>query len=129
MSGAAANNKKTKQLGMAIGTASHRLRMDLLWAFVCGADIVCHRCGEEMTRETFSIDHKDDWLDSDDPVERFFDLKNISFSHFSCNYRAARKPTKHSDEDLASLEPRHRAKILQSRRKYARKIAKGLEHD
>lgn len=115
-----ANEKKKKQLGMAIGTASHRLRMDLLWAFIERSGARCHRCDQEMSRDTFSIDHKDNWLDSDAPLERFFDLDNIGFSHFSCNYSAARKPNKHSDEDLELLEPRHKAKILKNRKKYAK---------
>lgn len=27
-------------------------------------------------------------MDSEDPVEKFFDLENISFSHLSCNIKA-----------------------------------------
>ena len=32
------------------------------------------------------------WLDSSTPLETFFDLDNITFSHNSCNISAARKP-------------------------------------
>lgn len=44
-----------------------------------------------MDRDTFSIEHKEAWLDSEDPVGMYFDLDNISFSHHSCNVRAARR--------------------------------------
>jgi len=47
-----------------------------------------------MSRDTFSIEHKIPWLDSSDPVGLYFDLNNISFSHHSCNVRAARRPNK-----------------------------------
>ena len=47
-----------------------------------------------MTRETFSIEHKETWLDKDKAKELFFDLTNISFSHLSCNIARARKGTK-----------------------------------
>lgn len=43
-----------------------------------------------MSRETFSIEHKIPWLDSEDPTGLFFNLDNISFSHKSCNYEAKR---------------------------------------
>lgn len=84
--------KKTQQLGMNPSTASGRLVKDLLWSYIvkCG-DNKCHQCGEEMTRENFSIEHKTPWLDSEDPQKLFFDLENISFSHHKCNIAAARK--------------------------------------
>lgn len=84
--------KKKKQLGMNPSTASHRLVKDILWNFIvyAGRDR-CFRCGKKMTRETFSIEHKAPWLDSEDPVGLFFDIDNISFSHNSCNYSASRK--------------------------------------
>lgn len=48
-----------------------------------------------MTRQTFSIEHKEPWLDSADPLGMYFDMANISFSHISCNTsEARRKPRK-----------------------------------
>lgn len=80
------------------GTASHRLVKDILFAFIKKDEINCFQCGEKLTRDTFSIEHKVPWLDSDDPVGNYFDLNNISFSHKSCNYAAGRKPNKiHKD--------------------------------
>jgi hypothetical protein len=86
--------KKREQLGMDPGGASVRLNRDLLFKFVMSSGEKCFRCGGELTRETFSIEHKEPWLDSHDPVKLFFDLDNVAFSHKVCNYRAARRPNK-----------------------------------
>lgn len=93
--GQSMKDKKTLQLGMNPSTASGRLVKDLLWHFVqkAGQDC-CFHCGGKMTRENFSVEHKTPWLDSEDPISMFFDIENISFSHSSCNFSAARKTTK-----------------------------------
>lgn len=70
-------------------TASGRLVKDILFKFIQDAGHKCYRCGGNLTRETFSIEHKESWLDSHDPVGLYFDLDNIAFSHFSCNISAA----------------------------------------
>lgn len=89
------SDKKTKQLGMNPSTASHRLVKDLLWKLVQDTgQSSCCKCGELMSRETFSIEHITPWLDSDDPVGLYFDLGNISFSHLRCNRADARTPAK-----------------------------------
>lgn len=85
------NNKKAEQLGMPYGTASNRLRKLILFKLLqeCGKD-TCYRCGKKIENPNeLSIEHKINWLDSDNPVEIFFDLENIAFSHLSCNSRAA----------------------------------------
>lgn len=82
--------KKQNQLGINPSTASHRLVKDLLFKFVSTHHPDCYKCGEPLTRETFSIEHKTPWLDSDDPVGLYFDLDNIDFSHLSCNVGARR---------------------------------------
>ncbi len=88
-------DKKTVQLGMNPGTASHRLVKDILWKLVCQTDQdICSKCSLKMDRDNFSIEHIIPWLDSEDPVKLFFDLDNISFSHHACNIRAARRKTK-----------------------------------
>lgn len=93
------SDKKKMQLGMNPSTASHRLVKDLLWNFVktTGQDACC-KCGEPMSRETFSIEHVTPWLDSDDPVGLYFDLDNISYSHLRCNREDARSSRVYESE-------------------------------
>lgn len=88
------NMKKSKQLGMNVSTATGKLLKDLLFDFVVKSGIKCFRCGGELTRDSFSIDHKVPWLHTKDPVNSFFDLDNISYSHLSCNCSDARHPNK-----------------------------------
>lgn len=85
-------DRKAEQLGMNASTASGRLLKDILFKFICDAgQNMCYQCGESMSREDFSIEHKTPWLDSSNPTELFFDLENISFSHLKCNIGAARR--------------------------------------
>lgn len=94
LSSMGANDKKKQQLGMAIGTASARLRKMILFGLVrrCGLD-TCFRCGKQIgTVEEFSIEHKKAWLDVS--IDLFWDLDNIAFSHLVCNVATARKPHK-----------------------------------
>lgn len=95
-------DKSALQLGMNRSTASNRLVKDLLYKFAVEGT-PCYRCGEELTRETFSIEHKEVWLDSDDPVGTFFDLDNISFSHKSCNSAAGRKPPRQTSHGTSAM--------------------------
>ena len=83
--------KKQNQLGMNPSTASHRLVKDTLWRLVIMSGLnSCYRCSKPMTRDTFSIEHKVAWLDSDDPLGLYFDQQNISFSHLRCNIKDSR---------------------------------------
>ena len=83
--------KKQQQLGMNPSTASGRLVKDILYKLIVDTNQnTCYHCGEQMDRDTFSIEHKTPWLDSIDPVGLYFSLDNISFSHQSCNSGAAR---------------------------------------
>lgn len=92
--------KKQHQLGMNPSTASGRLVKDLLWNFVeTTGQSACCKCGEPMSRETFSIEHVTPWLDSDDPVVLYFDLTNISYSHRVCNIKDARRGKYDSPEE------------------------------
>lgn len=87
------NEKKKRQLGMAQGTASNRLKKSIMFALVVetGKDI-CFQCLKQITHEhELSIEHKVPWLDSEDPKDLFFDLNNIAFSHLRCNISASRK--------------------------------------
>lgn len=104
--------KKQQQLGMNPGTAAHRLIKDLLFSFVVSAGHKCHHCKEELTRETFSVEHKEPWLDAANPSERFFDLKNIAFSHQSCNSAAARRPHRlYENKATSQMEYRKRRQL------------------
>lgn len=85
------SSKKKEQLGMNPSTASGRLVKDVLWKLIVETrQNMCYACSGEMTRETFSVEHKTPWLDSEDPVGLYFDLENVSFSHKVCNYSRAR---------------------------------------
>ena len=81
------NKKKDTQLGMAHGTANSKLRKMLLFKYVTACkENICFRCGNVIDNiDNFSIDHKKDWLDSEDPVGLYFSLDNIAFSHLNCN--------------------------------------------
>jgi len=95
------NKKKSDQLGMNHATASGRLKKEIMFSLLqeTGKDI-CFQCGERIERvEELSVEHKVPWLDSDNPVELFFDLDNIAFSHLSCNSaNIRRKESPHGAE-------------------------------
>lgn len=117
-------DKKKKQLGMDPGTAGHRLRIDLLFRFIECLAFKCFRCKGDLSREDFSIDHKEPWIDSEDPVGLFFDLKNVAFSHKSCNYKAARSARKkHSskEEVLAARAERQKRWRKNNPEKYSKR--------
>lgn len=86
-----AQNTKHKQLGMNASTASAILLKDILFRYIEKDNINCFRCNSPMTRENFSVDHKEPWLHSDNPKDLFFNLSNVSFSHLKCNIAAGRK--------------------------------------
>jgi len=86
------NKKKAQQLGMPPGTANGRLRKKLLFHLVKQLNQhFCYRCNKKIiSLDEFSIEHIQGWLDSKNPVELFFDLNNISFSHLKCNILSSR---------------------------------------
>ena len=87
------NKKKRERLGMPYGTASNRLRKQVMFSLLqdLGRD-VCFQCGERIENaESLSMEHKEPWLNSDNPIGTFFDLTNIAFSHFKCNSGAGAK--------------------------------------
>lgn len=81
------NARKAKVLGMPFGTASAKLRKALLFDLSKRLGLhQCFRCGKPIeTIAEFSIEHKQSWLNADNPQEAFFDVENIAFSHISCN--------------------------------------------
>ncbi len=83
---------------MPNGTAAARLRKSILFHIIKKAgDNICYQCGMEIIYEDeLSIEHKLPWLDSHNPVELYFSIDNIAFSHLDCNIKAARpKAGKH----------------------------------
>ena len=90
------NRKRKKQLRMAFGTACSRLRKAIMFNLVQQLRLdICHRCSKKIKRvDDFSVDHKIPWLDSKNPTDLFFDVKNIAFSHGRCNISVARKTRK-----------------------------------
>lgn len=97
------------------GTATNRLLKDILFDFVIKANHKCHQCGEELTRETFSIEHVEPWLHSENPVEKFFDLTNIKYSHLKCNTAAARRPTKLPEGEALKRNQKYRREYMRKR--------------
>lgn len=87
------NKKKRNQLGMPLGTASHRLRKLIMFSLLNDLGRTrCYRCKKHIeSAADLSVDHIESWLDSDDPVGKFFDISNISFSHLKCNSGAGNK--------------------------------------
>ena len=88
------NEKKSRQLGEPHGTACNKMKKQLMFRLMqkCGMDI-CHQCDEKIDDiDKMSIEHKERWLDSNDPVRLFYDADNICFSHTHCNIAAGRKP-------------------------------------
>ena len=87
---------KAELLGMPIGTAQGKLRQLILFELICRLKInSCFRCHGKITSVAdMSIEHKESWQRASDPVEAFFSMQNIAFSHRSCNYAAAFRPHK-----------------------------------
>lgn len=86
---------KTEKLGVPYGTACNRLRRSIMFhlAQQCGR-LRCIRCSEPIkTVKEFTIDHIQAWLKSESPIELFFDINNIGFSHTKCNQDARDKST------------------------------------
>lgn len=130
------SNKRTaKLLGTSFGAAGGKLRKEILFHLVKKLNLdICYRCKKKIIDlSTFSIDHKKSWRFADDPVKTFFDLENITFSHFRCNSREGRRPHKiYQDEKERIRESdsryltKHREKILARRRKRYHETKKKL---
>ena len=87
------NEKKTLQLGEPFGTAQNKLRKIILFNLLKKyKENFCFRCKKEIVEiKDLSIEHKESWLDSDNPIDKFYDLNNIAFSHLSCNCSSANR--------------------------------------
>lgn len=80
------NKNKADILGMPHGTATAKLRKQLLFKYVGFANcLTCYKCNEEITNiDDFSIEHILPWESTKD-ADKFWDLDNIAFSHMKCN--------------------------------------------
>lgn len=107
---------KTKLLGMSFITARYRLDRDLLFKFAVALGYKCHRCGGDLCRDTFSVDHKELWTKAEDPVQSFFDVDNIAFSHHGCNSKFTSRTKHHTEE--AKLENRRRINNKSNAKRY-----------
>lgn len=131
--------KGRKQLGMYPGTANARLKKRLLFDFAKKLNFdICYRCGERIEDEfDLTIDHKVPWRHSKNPVELFFDIDNIAFSHYGCNSGNARQVTRLKPMARHGTLQRYRAgcrcnKCLKKRREIkseqrARRRAQGFK--
>jgi len=110
------NKKKAAALGMSYGAAANRLRKMILFSLVCRLKLnVCYQCDSEiLSVNDISIEHKNPWIQADNPVESFFDLNNIAFSHLSCNIGAASKPNK----KYFTEEEKHRGQIRRNKKRW-----------
>jgi hypothetical protein len=81
---------------MAFGTAMGRLRKAIMFEMAGKLGMLnCHRCSQPITDiDQFSIDHTEAWETAENPIETFFDLNKIAFSHLRCNVGAGSKPNK-----------------------------------
>lgn len=79
--------KFKKLLGVHPGSAQRKLSKSIEFSLVIetGRD-TCYRCGEKITKDQdFSVEHIENWMSSDNPIEKFYGLTNIAFSHRKCN--------------------------------------------
>jgi len=85
------NKRKASVLGISHGTASNRLRKMVMFSLLVKlGENFCYQCGDKiLTSAELSLEHKKPWLRAENPVETFFDLDNVAFSHLSCNAGAA----------------------------------------
>lgn len=102
--------RESKQLGMNKSTAHQRLVKDILFKLAVDAGHKCYRCEGELSRDTLSIEHKEDWYNSSDAAKLYFDLDNIAFSHNICNTKAGAKKTRRSPEERKAVIAANRKK-------------------
>src|SRR5216684_3128384 len=79
-------------LGVPYGRAQKQLRKILLFDLLKRyKENVCARCGNSIrTLKELSVDHLKPWEGIS--AKLFWDLKNIAFSHLSCNIKCKRSP-------------------------------------
>jgi hypothetical protein len=85
------NKKKNELLGESYGTANGKLKKAILFQLLIETNKDgCFQCGNKIENiEELSVEHKIPWMSAENPIESFYDLNNISFSHLKCNSGAA----------------------------------------
>lgn len=81
------NARKSAQLRENFSTACGKLKKTILFHFAQQLKMdICFRCNEKITSvEDFTLDHKINWLNSENPIELFYSIPNVAFSHKKCN--------------------------------------------
>jgi hypothetical protein len=47
---------------------------------------ICYRCGKRIDNmDECSVEHKEPWLGSKNPIKLYFDSENLTWSHRKCN--------------------------------------------
>ena len=79
------NERKAVTLGMPHGTATNKLRKNIMFFLLCRlGENDCYRCKKKIdTVDELSIEHIKPWEGIS--AELFWDLQNVSFSHLRCN--------------------------------------------
>lgn len=97
------NEKRKQKLGMSISIARYKLVKQIVFKLLKELkQNFCYRCKKEIVNiGDLSIEHKIDWLNSEKPIELFFDLNNISFSHLKCNCQTPENIQKFKEVGLA----------------------------
>jgi hypothetical protein len=82
---------ESDQLGMSTGKARHKLLKIIIYDLMKKLEYdICYRCKKPITNiNDLSIEHKIGWLNNDRRL--FWDLENITFSHFKCNCGATKR--------------------------------------
>lgn len=103
------NQVKSEVLGEAWGTANSKLRKSLLFYMAGLLELLdCYRCGNLIESiDVFSIEHKQSWMNSSDPVKYFYNIDNISFSHIRCNVAAGNEGKRLYKNDSERFKARH----------------------
>ena len=122
------SKKKKKMLGEPFGTANGKLRKSILFDLVVSTNQnVCYQCGEVIDSiDDFSVEHKTPWQNSGSPIQLFYDLDNIAFSHLKCNCLASNRKTLHLNSELGETGERY-IRIVKNRnlkKKYQIRIPK-----
>ncbi len=81
---------------MPFGTAQNKLKKALLFSLVQELKRdVCFRCKKKIeTIDDFSIEHKLGWQLANNPIEAFFKLSDVGYSHLPCNVKAGARENK-----------------------------------
>ncbi len=79
------NEKKAATLGMPHGTATSKLRKNIMFSLLCRLEENnCYRCKQKIgSVDELSVEHKKPWEGIS--ADLFWDLENITFSHIRCN--------------------------------------------